>query len=91
MFCRRIPGLEEKVVDAGLIDCADGSVGIGVRGEQRPLCTGEDPHGFLQKFDPIHAWHALVGKEQSHAVVTQLQLLQEIERAFGRIASDDPI
>jgi hypothetical protein len=45
----------------------------------------------LQEFDPVHAWHALVGKQQRHAVIAHLQLLQEIQRALWRIASYDPV
>jgi hypothetical protein len=45
----------------------------------------------LEEFHPVHARHALVGKQQSHAVITHFQLLQEIERALGRIASYNPV
>ena len=79
----RIPRLQEKIVDAGIVDGADGGVGIGIGGEQCPLGVGEDPHRFLQEFDAVHPRHALVGKQQGHAVVAHLQLLQEVERAFG--------
>src|SRR5437763_11857380 len=91
MLRRGIPWLQEKIVDAGTIDGADRSVCVRVRGEQSPLRIGEYPHGFLQKFDPVHMRHTLVGKEQGHAVVTHFQLLQEIERALGRIASYYPV
>ena len=91
MLRGRIPRFQEKVVDAGVIDGADRGVGIGIRGEQCPLRPGEYPHSFLQEFDPVHARHALVGKEQSHVVITHLQLLQEVKCAFRRIASDDTI
>ena len=91
MLGGRVPRLQEKIVDAGLIDGADGGVGIGVGSEQCPLRAGKDSHGLLQEFDSIHARHALVGKQQSHAVVAHLQLFQQIERALGRIASYDPV
>jgi hypothetical protein len=44
-------------------------------------------HCLLQKRDAVQAGHALVGKQQGHAVVAHLQLLQEVERSFRRIAS----
>ena len=84
---RRIPRLQEKIVDAGLIDGADRRVRVRIRSEQCPLRAGEDSHCLLQKFHPVHAGHPLVGEQQSHAVITQLQLLQQIERPLGRIAS----
>jgi hypothetical protein len=36
-------------------------------------------------------WHALVGKEQGHTVVAQLQFVQQIKGAFRRIASDNAV
>ncbi len=91
MLCGRIPGLQEEVVDAGLIDRADRGVGVGVRREQCPLGTGIKSHGLLQEFHSVHARHALVGQEQGHTVVAHLQLLQEIECAFRRVASHHTI
>src|SRR4029077_7464982 len=58
----RIPRLQEKIIDAGLIDGADGSVGVGICREQRSLRTRIYPHRLLQKFHAIHARHALVGE-----------------------------
>jgi hypothetical protein len=91
VFGGRIPRLQEKIIDAGLIDGTDGGVGIGIRGEQRPLRAGKNPHGLLQEFDSIHVRHALVGKQESHAIITDLQLLQQIESALGRVAADDAV
>ena len=75
MLRRRVRWLQEKVVDAGLIDGADRSVRVRVGSEQCPLRSGEDSHCLLQKFHPVHARHALVGQKQGHAIVAQLQLL----------------
>ena len=75
MLCRRIPRFQKKVVNAGLVDGADGGVRIRIRGEQCPLRAGEDSHCLLQEFHSVHARHALVGEKQGHAVVSHLQLL----------------
>ena len=72
MLGRRIPRLQEKIVDAGLIDSADGGVGIGIRGQQCPLRTGKNSYCLLQELDPVHPRHALVGKEQGYIVVAHL-------------------
>src|SRR3984885_9364170 len=86
-----MPRLQEKIIDAGMINGADGGAGVGICGKQRPLRAGEDAHCLLQEFHSVHARHALIGKQQGHTVIANLQLLQKIERAFGRITSDDPI
>src|SRR5579863_4757238 len=87
----RVPRLQEKVMNAHLIDRADGSTGIRVRGEQRTFRIWKDAHTFLQKLDPIHPWHALIGEQQSHVVAAQLQLLQKLKSLLGRIAADHAI
>ena len=62
MLFRRVPWLQEKIIDVDLIDGADGGIGIGVCGEQRSLGVGEDVHCFLKKSHAIHFGHALVGQ-----------------------------
>ena len=91
MLVRRVPGLQKKIIDVGLIDGADGGVHVGVSGQQCPLGLGKNPHALLQKLDAIHARHALVGQQQGHAVIPHLQLLQQIQRAFRRIAANHPV
>ncbi len=90
-YDRRIPRLQEKVVDVCFIDGADGCVCVGIGGEQRPLRVGENPHPFLQECDAIHVGHALVGEQQRHAVVAHLQLPQQVQRLLGRIARDHAV
>jgi hypothetical protein len=86
-----IPRLQKKIVEAGLIDGADRGVRIRISREQSPLRRGKDSHRLLQKFHTVHARHALVGQQQGNAVIAHFQLLQQIERPFGRIASYDPV
>ena len=87
----RIPRLHEKIMDAGLVDGADRGGRIGVGGEQGALGVGINAHGFLQEVHAIDARHALVRQKQRHAVAAKFQLLQKVERAFGRPASEDAI
>ena len=91
MICRRIPWLQEEVVDVRLIDGTDRSAGVGVCGEQCTLGIGIDVHWLLQEGDPVHARHALVGEQQGHAVIAHLQLFQQIQCPVGRVAADDAI
>src|SRR5216684_8549693 len=65
---RRVPGLQEKVIDVDLIDRADGGASIGISGKEGALCVWEYVSCFLKKGDAIHFGHALVGQQQSHAV-----------------------
>ena len=88
MFARRIPRLQEEIIDAGLVDGADGRVGVGIRGQQRTFSFREDVHCLLQKNYAVHVRHALIGEEQRHTVVAQFQLLEQRERRFGGIAPD---
>jgi hypothetical protein len=55
-----------------LIDGPDRGIRVGICSKQCALRFGEDPHSFLQKRDTIHVWHALVGKEQGHAIIAHL-------------------
>ena len=74
-----------------MIDGADGGIGIGIRSEQCALRGGKDFHRLLQELHPIHTRHALVGQQQGHAVITHLQLLKQIKRTLGGIASDHTV
>ena len=87
----RVPGLHEKIIDIGLIDGADGGVRVGVGSEQGPLGFRINVLRFLQEGDAVHARHALIGQKQCHAVAADLELLEQVERALGRIASNDAI
>src|SRR5438045_3225425 len=51
---RRIPRLQEKIIDISLVDCTDGRAGVGISGKQSTLGVGKDMHPLLQKLDAIH-------------------------------------
>src|SRR5215471_12929640 len=86
MLLRWVPRFEKKVVDAGFIDSTDSGVSIGICCEQSAPCFRKNVSCFLKKSDAIHFWHALVCKQQSHAIVANFQLMEKIERRFRRIA-----
>jgi hypothetical protein len=69
-------------VDVRLIDGANRRIGVSVGGEQCPLRIGKDVHSFPQKRHSVHLGHALIRKQQSHALVPHLQLFQKAERFF---------
>ena len=79
---RRIPGLQEVVVEPDLVDRLDRDVGVGVRGEKHELGAGHMHARLLEKCDASHSGHALIGEDQRDLAVSQDVLGQHRER-FG--------
>ena len=71
----RIPRLHEEIIDAGLVNGANGGVGVSIGRQERPLCIGENLPRLLQKADTIHVRHPLVRQQKSNSIVARLQLL----------------
>ena len=86
-----IPWLQEEIVNIRFIDGADRGAGIGISGQQGTFCLWIDAHCLLEKFNAIHARHALVSKQQGNTVIAHFHLFQQIERALGGVAADDSI
>ena len=78
---RRVPRLEQVVVEVDVVDGPDRGVGVGVRGEQHPLGVGDDVHRLLEEVDAGHAGHPVVGQQQRDLLAAQVQLAQRVERA----------
>lgn len=57
---RRVPGLEQVVVQAHLVDRADRHVRIRIRREKHPLGVGEQRDRLFHELDAAHLRHALV-------------------------------
>jgi len=63
---RRVPGLEQVVVEADVVDRLDGDVGVRVCSEQQELrvrCVGPR---LLEHLDTRHLRHPLVSGDQRH-------------------------
>jgi hypothetical protein len=67
LLLRRVPRLEQVVVDVDDVDRADRGVGVGVRGEQGSAGAREDVHRLLEELDAGHARHPVVGEQRRHA------------------------
>ena len=86
---RRVPRLEQVVVEADVVDRLDRDVRVGVRGEQDELGVGCVTPGLLEELDAGHLRHPLIGGDQSDRSVPQRQLGQHAERLGARRRPDD--
>ena len=91
LLLRRIPRLEQVVVQVDDVDRVDGGVGVGVCGQQHPAGQGIDIHGFFQELDAAHAGHPVVGDEHRDGVAAQLELVDRLERVRAGFGTHDPV
>ena len=89
MLVRRIPGLEEVVVETDVVDRADRHLGVGVRGEEDELGVGCLHLGLLEEIRPRHRRHALVGHDEGNRSLAEGELREHGERFGARSAPDD--
>ncbi len=91
LLLRRVPRLEQVVVEVDDVDRVDGGAGVRVRGEQDPARAGVDVQGLFQEFDAVHLGHAVIGHDHGHQVAPQLQLPQGIEGALTGLGAHDAV
>ena len=87
----RIPGLEEVLVEADLVDRADGDVGVGVGGQQDALRLGLERDRLGEELGAGHRRHALVDEEERHRIAALGQLAHDLERIGPGAGTDDPV
>ena len=63
LLLRRIPRLEQVVVEVDDVDGVDGRAGVGVGGEQYPAGRRVEVHRLLEELEPAHLRHAVVGED----------------------------
>ena len=91
LLLRRLPGLQQIVIDIDDVDRRDGGVGVGVRGEQRPACLRNQIHGLLEEVDAVHPRHAIVGQDRRHLLAAQHDFPDRLQRFLARVGPHDPI
>jgi len=80
LLFRRVPRLEQVVVQVDDVDRVDGGAGVGVCRQQHAPCPRVKVHGPLEELDPVHLRHAVVGQDQGDQVTAQLHLPQRVQR-----------
>ena len=88
---RRVPGLEEVVVQADGVDRRDGDLGVRVGREQDPFRVGVNVPDRLEELDARHARHPLVGQEQGDGGAAQLEPARRVEGGRAAVGSHDPV
>ena len=91
LLLRRVPRLEQVVVERDVVDRLDRRVGVGVRGEQHALGVGDELARLGEVVGAGHAGHALVGDEQRDLVAAGAQLPEQVERLVARARAHDPV
>jgi hypothetical protein len=88
---RRVPRLEQVVVEADVVDRLDGHVGVGVGREQQELrARGVGPR-LAEQLDAGHPRHPLVGGDQRHRLVAEGEPGQHGQRLRSRDRADDAV
>ena len=91
LLLRRIPRLEQVVVQIDDVDRVDRGVGVGVGGQQHPARGRVDVHRLFQELDPVHLRHPVVGEQHRDVIAAELHLLQRVERVGAGLGADDPV
>ena len=91
VLLRRVPGLEQVVVEVDDVDGLDRGVGVRVRSEQCPPSLWIDVHGLLQELQATHLGHPVVGQEHGHRLVAEPELTQGVEGGSPGLGPDDPV
>ena len=91
LLLRRIPWLEQVVVEVDDVDGVDGGVGVGVCRQQHPAGQREEVHRLLEELDPAHLRHPVVGDEHRDGVATQLEFLERLESVCAGLGPHDAV
>ena len=86
---RRVPRLQEVVVEADVVDGLDGDVRVGVGGEEDELGLRSEHPGLLEELDAGHLGHPLIRRDQTHLPVAQRELGQDLQGLGTRCRPDD--
>ncbi len=91
LLLRRVPRLEQVVVQVDDVDRVDRGVGVGVRGQQHPAGQREQVHRRFEELDAVHLRHPVVGQQQRDRFAAQLQLAQRVQRLRTGVGPHHPV
>jgi hypothetical protein len=80
LLLRRVPGLEQVIVQVDDVDRVDRGAGVRVGGQQRPARARIDVHRALKELDAVHLRHPVVGEQDGDLFAAQLHLVKRLER-----------
>ena len=86
---RRVPRLQEVVVETDVVDGLDGDVGVGVGGQEDELGLRREHPSLFEELDPRHLGHPLIRRDQPHLPVAQRELGQDLQCLGARCRPDD--
>lgn len=91
LLFRRIPGLEEVVVEVDYVDGVDRSIGIGVGGQQNAPSYGIQVHCLFEELDSTQTGHAVVGDDHSDCIAAKFHFTQGLERLVAGLRANDSV
>jgi uncharacterized membrane protein YiaA len=91
LLLRRVPRLEQVVVEVDDVDRLDRGVGVRVRGQQHPAGVREQVHRLLEELDAVHLRHPVVGQHHGDLAAAQLELLAARPAPLAGLGADDPV
>jgi hypothetical protein len=91
LLLRRIPRLEQVMIEVDEVDGVDGGVGVGVGGQQHAARRRVEVHRPLEKFDAAHLRHPVVGDQHGDRLAPQLELLQGLQGVRPRLGPHDAV
>ncbi len=91
LLLRRIPRLEQIVIEVDDVDRVDRGIGVGIGGEQHSPRVRMQVHGLLQEFDAVHPGHAVVGDQHRDRLVAQFQFTQGFQGLRTRFRAQDAV
>lgn len=91
LLLRRVPGLEQIVVQVDDVDRVDGGIGVRVRGQEHPPRSWVDADGLFQELDAVHLRHPVVREDHGDQIPPQLQLPQGLDGGLPGLGPHDPV
>ena len=91
LLLRWIPRLVQVIVNLRRVDGSNRCLGIGIGRQQNALRIGIDLHPLLEKVDPGHPRHTLVGEKQRDRVLPLLKLIADIQRSAPGRSADNTV
>ena len=91
LLFRRVPRLEQVVIEVHDVDGLDRGVSVRIGGEQHPAGGRVHVHRLFEELDAVHLRHPVVSQDHRHLVAAQPHLLQRVEGCRARFGAHDAV